>query len=515
MNVKENPNDQIKSEEVKLSDEISDKMKIEPKKNLHDDKTIDENENLAFQIENGHENFMKEMKMRSRKLHSICAMWNSGNIKPALDHAVNLNDEKIMADILNEINSLNNLWNLDICTILLPSIRTLINSRHEEYMLIGSESCKLVFKNFGKLIKSNLMSVANVGVGVDISREESLELPSNFSQFKLCKTGHFKTWFRTQSHGSSKYPFYFLNLTTPNLSTMGHIGPPLCIQELFYYLKEPLQIFQSNNSSQINLKALNLFKNQNNKIQKFIQYKQNLTVIIIPFMNREQNLVDMLHNLHPYLQRQFLNYKIVVAEQINTQDPFNKGRLYNFAYDYLKKRYNDLSCLILQDVDLVPESDYNVYECGEHPRHLSGSIRSESDTEYGTNLYELLIGGVLCIRPESYEKINGFSNEFWYWGGEDDDMVIRMLAKDMCVMRPKPEYALYKMSKHQKSKRNPNRNNLLYSSVKRMNFDGLNNLNDLDAGVVEEVEFGMYVKLKINVGSFNRSKKSDRTSGKI
>ncbi|RNA22022.1 katanin p80 WD40 repeat-containing subunit B1-like, partial [Brachionus plicatilis] len=172
MNVKENPNDQIKSEKVKLSDEIRNKKKIESKKNLHDDKTIDENENLAFQNEIEHENFMKEMKMRSRKLHSICAMWNSGNIKPALDHAVNLNDENIMADILNEINSLNSLWNLDICTILLPSIRNLISSKYEEYMLIGSESCKLVFKNFGKLIKSNLMSVANVGVSVDLSREE-------------------------------------------------------------------------------------------------------------------------------------------------------------------------------------------------------------------------------------------------------------------------------------------------------------------------------------------------------
>ncbi|RNA34559.1 katanin p80 WD40 repeat-containing subunit B1 isoform X2 [Brachionus plicatilis] len=179
MNVKKNPNDQIMSEKLKLSDEIRDKIEIEPKKNLHDDKTIDENENLAFVIENGHENFMKEMKMRSRKLQSICVMWNSGNIKPALDHAVNLKDGNIMANILNEINSLNSLWNLDICTILLPSIRNLISSRYEEYMLIGSESCKLVFKNFGKLIKSNLMSASNVGVSFDISREERFRKSGN------------------------------------------------------------------------------------------------------------------------------------------------------------------------------------------------------------------------------------------------------------------------------------------------------------------------------------------------
>lgn len=132
MSIKENPSDLIKNEEVKLAEELKDKMNMEPKKSYQAEKSNEENVNLAIEIEMGHENFMKEMKMRNRKLQSICFMWNSGNIRPALDHAVNLNDVKIMADILNELNSLGNLWNLDVSTILLPSIRNLIDSRYEE-----------------------------------------------------------------------------------------------------------------------------------------------------------------------------------------------------------------------------------------------------------------------------------------------------------------------------------------------------------------------------------------------
>lgn len=84
-------------------------------------------------------------------------------------------------------------------------------------------------------------------------------------------------------------------------------------------------------------------------------------------------------------------------------------------------------------------------------------------------------------------------------------MVIRMIAKDMCVTRPNSEHALYKMSKHKKSEKNPNRENLLFSSVSRMNVDGLNNLKYLDAEVVEQVEFDYYIKLRINVGSYRKN----------
>jgi katanin p80 WD40 repeat-containing subunit B1 len=86
-----------------------------------------------------------------------------------MDHAVNMNDTALMADILNQLNQSVNIWNLDICTILLPSIKDLIGSKYEEHAQIGSDSCKIIFKNFGKLIKSSLMGPS---IGVDLTREE-------------------------------------------------------------------------------------------------------------------------------------------------------------------------------------------------------------------------------------------------------------------------------------------------------------------------------------------------------
>jgi hypothetical protein len=125
---------------------------------------------LTTIVEQGHESFMKALKNRCKNTHMIRTMWINGSIKSALDTAANMNDTSLMADILGQINQSVNVWTLDICTILLPSIKELINSKYEEHAQIGSDSCKIVFKNFGKLIKSSLMSPVNVGV--DLSREE-------------------------------------------------------------------------------------------------------------------------------------------------------------------------------------------------------------------------------------------------------------------------------------------------------------------------------------------------------
>lgn len=39
--------------------------------------------------------------------------------------------------------------------------------------------------------------------------------------------------------------------------------------------------------------------------------------------------------------------------------------------------------------------------------------------------YHKLVGGVFNIRPSHYFLVNGYSNLFWGWGGEDDDMGYR------------------------------------------------------------------------------------------
>ncbi len=43
----------------------------------------------------------------------------------------------------------------------------------------------------------------------------------------------------------------------------------------------------------------------------------------------------------------------------------------------------------------------------------------------GRLAYEELVGGVLSMRTEHFLRVNGYSNLYWGWGAEDDDMAFR------------------------------------------------------------------------------------------
>lgn len=78
----------------------------------------------------------------------------------------------------------------------------------------------------------------------------------------------------------------------------------------------------------------------------------------------------------------------------------------------------------MHDVDLVMESEQNLYYCNPNlARHMSAGI-----DKYNYELpYDGLFGGVVALTKDQFEKINGYSNEYWGWGCEDDDMFIRVV----------------------------------------------------------------------------------------
>ncbi len=49
----------------------------------------------------------------------------------AVDHAVTLSDEAVMVDLLSVITLRPSIWNLDLCTALLPPIGDLLQSKYE------------------------------------------------------------------------------------------------------------------------------------------------------------------------------------------------------------------------------------------------------------------------------------------------------------------------------------------------------------------------------------------------
>jgi len=192
--------------------------------------------------------------------------------------------------------------------------------------------------------------------------------------------------------------------------------------------------------------------------------------IIVPYRDREPHLRAFLLNIHRFLQRQQVEYGIYIVEQSGNQ-PFNRAMLMNVgAAEALKQ--HDYQCFIFHDVDLLPEDDRNLYTCPIQPRHMSVSI----DSFLYRLPYDDIFGGVSAMTVDQFRAVNGFSNLFWGWGGEDDDMANRLRVKKLFISRYPANIARYKMLKHGKEKANPERFKYLYSGAKRMARDGYNSL---------------------------------------
>ena len=71
--------------------------------------------------------------------------------------------------------------------------------------------------------------------------------------------------------------------------------------------------------------------------------------------------------------------------------------------------------------------------------------------------YKGYTGGVLAIRRSQFEDINGFSNEFWGWGGEDDDLNNRLKGKGYKVARELSRGGYFTSLNHPLAIANPKR----------------------------------------------------------
>lgn len=172
--------------------------------------------------------------------------------------------------------------------------------------------------------------------------------------------------------------------------------------------------------------------------------------IVVPYRDRDEHLRIMLHNLHSFLTKQQLDYAIIVVEQIANQT-FNRAKLMNVGFAEAMKLY-PWECFIFHDVDLLPEDDRNLYSCPTLPRHMSVAV-----DKFNYQLpYKTIFGGISAMTVKQLRTINGFSNRYWGWGGEDDDLADRVSVAGYKIARYPAKIARYKMIKHvHEAKSNP------------------------------------------------------------
>ena len=63
--------------------------------------------------------------------------------------------------------------------------------------------------------------------------------------------------------------------------------------------------------------------------------------------------------------------------------------------------------------------------------HLSAAIDKYNYMLY----YDTIFGGVVSFATNDYKKVNGFSNLFWVWGGEDDNLYQRVVKNGLVRKR--------------------------------------------------------------------------------
>ncbi|KAI0222737.1 Beta-1,4-N-acetylgalactosaminyltransferase bre-4 [Lamellibrachia satsuma] len=172
--------------------------------------------------------------------------------------------------------------------------------------------------------------------------------------------------------------------------------------------------------------------------------------VVIPFRDRDEHLRILLQNLHPVLQRQQLEYQIFVVEQAFPHI-FNKASLMNVGFLAALKLI-DFDCIVFHDVDMLPADDRQPYTCFHSPAHMGAFV---DKYKYGRK-YVPKFGGVTVFTKGDYTRVNGFSNLFYGWGGEDDDMRQRIGAANLTVHRYPLEVSRYRMLHHKKDHSNPN-----------------------------------------------------------
>ncbi|XP_033494292.2 beta-1,4-galactosyltransferase 1-like [Epinephelus lanceolatus] len=222
---------------------------------------------------------------------------------------------------------------------------------------------------------------------------------------------------------------------------------------------------------------------------------QQKVAIIIPFRNRHEHLKHWLYYLHPILMRQQSDYRVYVINQ-DGEGVFNRAKLMNIGHAEALKEY-DFDCFVFSDIDLIPMDDRNLYRCFDSPRHLSVAV-----DKFNFRLpYKTIFGGVSALSKKQFSKVNGFSNTYWGWGGEDDDLYTRITQRGMTISRPDMVTGKYRMIKHKRdphNESNPKTYSKLRQTRQTMDKDGINTLKYT---VKEIVKDKLYTYITVDVGA--------------
>ena len=138
--------------------------------------------------------------------------------------------------------------------------------------------------------------------------------------------------------------------------------------------------------------------------------------VCVPYRNREAHMNEFVPKVSKFLDERGIDHTIYLAHQCD-EHLFNRGLMKNVAAKYAFEDGCDY--IVWHDIDMVPEDESCDYSYNlDNPKHLAVRI---SQSDYGLKYYEYF-GGAVLFTKEQVEATNGYSNDYWDWGMEDDDL---------------------------------------------------------------------------------------------
>tara|TARA_B110001450_G_C17666386_1_gene499729 strand:+ start:1012 stop:1689 length:678 start_codon:yes stop_codon:yes gene_type:complete len=151
--------------------------------------------------------------------------------------------------------------------------------------------------------------------------------------------------------------------------------------------------------------------------------------IIVPYRasHQPERLLHMLNFIQTMIHHLPSAY-IYIVEQTDDR-PFNRGALLNIGVHVAGMDAEDVICF--HDVDLLPCADivaeYLIPLPDKTVRHIGRAWkRYDSDT---------YLGGILLMRQCDFIDVNGYPNDFFGWGGEDDELRDRIQRAGLNIER--------------------------------------------------------------------------------
>lgn len=142
-----------------------------------------------------------------------------------------------------------------------------------------------------------------------------------------------------------------------------------------------------------------------------------MTLILVPYRDRKDHLEIFINKLAPILKKHIINLKIVIIEQSQDNKRFNRGKILNVGFN---EYYKDYEYFFTHDIDTLPYENtiINLYNNKDYDCFRIHSGHTVS------------LGGIVKIKSSSFKNINGFPNNIWGWGLEDEALFTRAMIKN-------------------------------------------------------------------------------------